>query len=184
MKRAPRDRRVQNGALFTTHDAHRNRNVDFARGGAQRAGRNPFGAGSWVGGGGLWVFTAMAAIFSARGIRNRSTKQGNAPAAAGILLVPIVLSNLDDTALGLFWTAFVLIAVLPFTLQLRYDTGGSQTQQQASRVSLWTIWEENNRKRLSSDVSDKSEMAEMMTKPDASFTRVYSANTDAPCMHD
>lgn len=140
--------------------------------------------GSWFGGGGLWVFTAMAAIFSARGVWKWSTRRGNAPAAAGVLLVPIMLSKLDDTALGLFWSAFVLIAVLPFQLRIGYGIDGSRMQQQSSQVSLWTIWEENSRRHLPGDVNKEGGATEMVNKPDASFTLVYSANTDAPCMHD
>jgi hypothetical protein len=138
------------------------------------------GVGAGFGGGGLWVFTVMAIIFSVRS----GSKRPNAPAAAAVLLIPVLLYDLNEIALGLFWSAFVLIAVLPFTYTPVSYSNGLRVTQQPSRVSLWTIWGEHTRTPLKNAASDPAlnERVNSVSLPPASFTRVYSANTDAPCI--
>lgn len=115
---------------------------------------------------GLWVFPAVAAIFSIGGqtvetvlgstrafSRQRSpSKTPNAPAAAAVLLTPILLANLDETSLGLFWAAFVVVAVLPFKLSVAYDTNGLRVVRAPLRVTLWQVWADDIHTHLS-DVS-------------------------------
>ena len=112
--------------------------------------------GSGFAGGGLWTFAAAAAIFSVRGQRYASSgKESNTPAAAAVLLVPVMLKDLGSVELALFWTAFITVAVIPFTV-VEGHAGGTAIWTGASPVTLWTIWGENSRTRL--DAKDQSRM--------------------------
>lgn len=115
---------------------------------------------------GLWVFPMVAAIFSIGGqtvealvgsthafARQRpSSKTPNAPAAAAVLLTPILLANLDETSLGLFWAAFVVVAVLPFKLSVASYTNGLRVVRAPLRVTLWQVWADDIHTHLN-DVS-------------------------------
>ena len=112
--------------------------------------------GSGFAGGGLWTFAAAAAIFSVRGQRYASSgKESNTPAAAAVLLVPVILKDLGGVELALFWTAFITVAVIPFTV-VGGHAAGTATGTGASPVTLWTIWGESSRTRL--DNSNQSRM--------------------------
>jgi len=108
--------------------------------------------GAGFAGGGLWVFVVVAAIFSAR---SRS-KRPNAPASAAVLLIPILLEDLDDLPLYLLWSAFVVVAVIPFKVGQTAASGGLRTEllQGKSPVSLWTVWGGNTRTHLGSESKD------------------------------
>lgn len=103
--------------------------------------------GAGFGGGGLWVFVTIAAIFSGRGLIS-GTKKCNAPAAASVLLVPIILKDLGDVELGLMWAAFIIIVVLPFKTNAVSGNDGITTEQELLPATLWTIWGENSHTRL------------------------------------
>ena len=118
--------------------------------------------GAGFAGGGLWVFVVVAAIFSAR---SRS-KRPNAPASAAVLLIPILLEDLDDLPLYLLWSAFVVVAVIPFKVGQTAASGGLRTAplRGKSPVSLWTVWGGNTRTRLGSERKDpKNALAAMGT---------------------
>ena len=115
--------------------------------------------GAAIQGGGVWVFVLLGAVFSARG----RTKRPNSPAAACALLIPILLINMEDAPLYLFWTAFVLIAMIPFryttnsTDPLDADEWYTDIQQERKLVSLWTVWEDDTHTRLNSGQIDSRE---------------------------
>lgn len=125
--------------------------------------------GAGFGGGGLWVFVVVAAIFSVRGLFGQNAKRQNAPAAACVLLVPILISDLDSVPLGLLWAAYVLIATLPFRIQVASGIGTSDRLKEWQRVSLWTIWGENSRTRLRRE--DEMELMTMGTMESAHLLR-------------
>lgn len=137
--------------------------------------------GAGFAGGGLWVFVVVAAIFS---IRTRS-KRPNSPASAAVLLIPILLEDLEDLPLYLLWSAFVIVAVIPFKVDPGAAFDGYSTEQlpRESPVSLWTVWGGNTRTHLKRRIHEKAPKEESggHHSPPASFAFVYSAKTDAPC---